>query len=161
MNIPPNELLRRLAGGVHPAPSAQGVDGVRDRPTLDFRAMLDRATAGTLGTGLPVRVPGGLTPPVEKDQLQGLSQGADRAQREGIERALVELGGRTFRVDVRERSVIDAPDAQLSAVGGIDGYVRVGSEADSAGQQGRIGPARVVRNVSLLEALARVRPGED
>jgi hypothetical protein len=162
MNVPPNELLRMLAGGISPvarSPSVRFDDGA----SLDFRAMLEKATRGNLTTGLPVRIPSGLSPPVSLAEHDSLSLAADRAQAAGIERALVDLGGRTLRMDVQERQVIDAPDAQLRAVGGIDGYVRGMSDARERPDLGisgtALGPARIVRNQSLIDALARVLPG--
>jgi len=168
MNVPPNELLRMLAGGVNPVARASAVD-TSGGSSLDFRAMLEKAAGGELKTGLPVRAPLGLSPPIGAGEQDALSVAADRAQAAGIDRALIQLAGRSYRVDVRERAVIDAPDAQLRAVGDIDGYVRAGDAAekspDQAGSRafdrGAIGPARVVRNTSLIDALARVRPGVD
>lgn len=148
-----------LAGGIRPGGGVQSVEVAGDRPALDFQNMLEQAAGGKLETGLPIRAPEGLTPPVEPDQHGSLSRSTDRAEQEGIERALVDLGERTFRIDVRNRAIIDAPDAQLRAVGGIDGYVRAGSgAAGETDPMAASGPARVVRNVSLLDALARVRP---
>lgn len=122
---------------------------------LRFDDMLARARAGALRTGLPVRVPLGLRPPVSKSDLDLLSERTDLAQAEGIHRALIEVGGRTYRVDVDRRTVIDAPDAHKTAVGEIDGAVLEG--VPGGGGAEAIVPARVVRNASLLDALASVR----
>lgn len=160
MNVPPNELLRMLAGGVNPAgrtvPVRQPADGA-----MDFRAMLEKAAGGELNTDLPVRVPRGLAPPLEPTQHARLSNATDRAQQHGIARALIDLGDRSLRVDVQERSVIDAPDAQLRAVGDIDGYVRAHKDADEPPAHEPRGPARVVRNTSLINTLADVPPDVD
>lgn len=164
MGVPSGELLRLLSGGVQPVEG--GTPTTRDRFTLDFGAMLGRAQAGSLRTGLPVRVPLGLTPGVDETVRAELSEAADMAQREGIERAMVLVGRRGFRVDVRRREVIDAPDAQASAVGGIDGFVlrspgETGEEDKPAPPPPATGPARVVRNTTLIDTLAGVRPGDD
>jgi len=116
--------------------------------------MLARARAGTLRTGLPVRVPLGLHPPISKSDLDLLSKRTDMAQAEGIRRALIEVAGRTYRVDVDRRTVIDAPDAHKTAVGEIDGAVLEG--VSDAGSAEAIVPARIVRNASLLDALVSV-----
>lgn len=163
MNIPPNELLRMLAGGVNPAATSVRVPVSGDQP-LDFNAMLEQAFKGKLSTDLPVGTRG-LEPPIEAGERERLSVAADRAQQEGIRIALVDLGGRSLRVDVQDRTVIDAPDAQLRAVGDIDGYVRAMNEGagtiDKPTEPQVFGPARVVRNQSLFEALADVLPRAD
>ncbi len=158
MSVSSAELLGRLAGGVRPVADADGPARATGGP-LRFDDMLTRARAGVLRTGLPVRVPLGLRPPVLKADLDLLSERTDLAQAEGIRRALIEVGGRTFRVDVDRRAIIDAPDAHRSAVGGIDGAVLEGIAV--AGAADGVVPARVVRNASLLDALASVRQDAD
>lgn len=147
------DLLRRLAGGVHPVERA-----TTPAPDGDFSWMLDLARRGRLTTDLPVRVPLGLTPGVDDRVRHELSIAADMAESEGITRAVVLVDDRAFRVDVRTRTVIDAPDAQITAVGDIDGLVV--RHADPSPTPApptappATGPARVVRNASLIDALA-------
>lgn len=155
-------LLRQLSAGVrvYDAPPGAGVQATRtDDPTASgFHAMLDLASRGELRSDLPVRVPPALDGQIDRALLDQLSDATDLAASEGIGRALVLAGGRTFRVDVGSRTVIDAPGAQESAVAGIDGVVRVGSGPDARSvtpdPMPADGPARVVRNTSLLRVLA-------
>lgn len=147
------DLLRRLAGGVHPVERASP-----PAPEGEFSWLLDQARRGELTTDLPVRVPIGLTPAVDDRVRRELSVAADMAESEGITRAVVLVDDRAFRVDVRTRTVIDAPDAQIAAVGDIDGLVI--RPTDPAATQAippappATGPARLVRNASLIDALA-------
>lgn len=156
-------LLRVLAGGVRPvdAPAPPTPAGPRDRDTLDFGVLLDRATRGGLRTDLPVRLPASLRGDFDADTMARLSEATDLAAAEGMRRAAVILDGRVVRVDVAARSVVDAPDAQQPAVGGIDGVVRLpiaqGPKGVETGDPGSVGgPARVVRNASLARTLADV-----
>ncbi len=154
MNDGSVSLLRMLAGGVlgfdTPSREPAGNPGA-----AGFGAMLESASRGELRSDLPVRIPAALEERVDPELRPRISEAADLAASEGIRRALVLVGGRMFRVDVASRSVIDAPGAQSRAVGDIDGVVRAGgSSAGPAASDRRPGPARVVRNASLLRALA-------
>ena len=153
------ELLGRLAGGIRPLGDAADLPEPQARGLL-FDDMLGQAREGRLRSGLPVRVSPGMSPGLSPADLEALGVRTDLAQAEGIRRALVQVGGRTFRVDVASRTVIDAPDAQRGPVSGIDGVVlsNAGGGRESGGGHAG-GPARVVRNASLLDALASVRPG--
>jgi hypothetical protein len=149
-------LLRRLGGGIGPPAHAPSAGTPGDRDTLDFALMLDRARTGRLRSGIPVRVPGALATGLDDAARDRLSEAADAALSEGLSRALVLLGGRMFRLDVGARSVIDAPGPHQAVVAGIDGVVRVSGGAPPHGgpTPDRIGPARLVRNPSLIHALA-------
>ncbi|MEM9373781.1 MAG: hypothetical protein AAGA55_09070 [Planctomycetota bacterium] len=163
MSVPQGELLRMLSGGVVPAARpVQAPDRVD--PAADFGAMLRKAQRGELRSDLPVTVPRGLSPALDQPERARVAEATDLAQREGISVALVDLGDRSLRVDVRERAVIDAPDAQLRAVADVDGYVRAPAAGDKALSEtvsaAAAGPARVVRNPSLIDALADATPGD-
>lgn len=150
-------LLRRLAGGVHPVgpgPDAAPA-GPRDRVSLDFSAMLSDAADGRLRSDAPVRVPPALRGSIDDPDHRRLSDATDLAASEGIGRALVLFGGRMFRVDVPSRSVIDAPDAQQATITGVDGVVRADKPEPGGVADAGLGPARVVRNASLINALSR------
>jgi hypothetical protein len=148
-------LLRLLGAGAigFDTPAGGGLPDPRVRDAAassDFGAMLESASRGELRSDLPVRVPPALDGQIDRSLLDQIS--------EGIRRALVIAGGRTFRVDVGARSVIDAPGAQQAAVGNIDGVVRAAPTAGiPPGRTDAVpadGPARVVRNTSLLRVLA-------
>lgn len=159
MTTPSGQLLRTLSGGVSPC-SPESADRPRsdDAGPLNFTAMLEQARESIIYSDLPVRVPVGLSPPLDEAARAGLSRATDRAEAEGIDRALILLADRSFRVDVRSRRVIDAPDARLAAVGGIDGFVLGATDANAAAIAPLpTGPAWRVRNASLTDALAGVR----
>lgn len=160
-------MLRVLAGGVRPVDGSPPIPagGLRDRDTLNFGLLLDRAAHGALRSGVRVRLPHALRGDVDEKTVDALSEAADLASAEGIRRAAVVIGSRLFRVDVAARSVVDAPDAQQTAITGIDGLVRapLATDAPEAGDPAGAmvsgpsdGPARVVRNASLARALADV-----
>lgn len=165
-------LLRALAGGVHPVdtPASVGPASPPDRETLDFGLALAHAREGELRTGLPVAVPPALRAGIDRATGDSISDATDRAAAMGIDRALVILGDRAFRVDIGARAIIDAPNGG-PAITGIDGVVRVPSPGGSNPTAGpdrpghtndphhptmpnATGPARVVRNTSLLNTLA-------
>ena len=162
-------LLRALAGGVRPVdpPVSAAASSPPDRDTLDFGAMLDRARGGGLRTGLPVSLPAPLKGAIDTATGEQLSAAADDAAAMGIDRALVLIGHHAFRVDVGARAVIDAPPGDQHTITGVDGVVRVPSSHDptananplSPAQSPATGPARVVRNTSLLDTLAGQYPG--
>ena len=156
-------MLRRLGAGsvrfdVSTADASLGTRAAGADGSGDFGLLMEHALRGELRSDLPVRVPPELKGQIDPGLLALIAEATDLAASDGIRRALVLSGERTFRVDVGTRSVIDAPVAQQSAVGDIDGMVRVppastGSPA-SAGPLLADGPARVVRSVSLLRVLA-------
>lgn len=155
MNTSGPDLLRRLSGGVTPAGTPH-----RERAgtgsSLRFDTELVLAAAAQTRSGLPVRIPAALRAGVSDADRLVLSDAADRASAEGIDHALVLLGDRAFRLDVTGRAVTDAPAAQETVISGIDGVIRPGAErgaepADSS----PLGPARVVRNSSLIDSLSR------
>lgn len=162
-------LLRALAGGVRPvdAPVSAAASSPPDRDTLDFQGLLDRARQGELRTGLPLALPVSLRGGIDRATGERLSAAADDAAAMGIDRALVLIGEHAYRVDVRARAVIDAPPEDQHAITGVDGVVRVPSPHDPAAgaptpspaHGPAAGPARVVRNTSLLETLAGQHPG--
>ncbi|MCC5822985.1 MAG: hypothetical protein LAT64_07155 [Phycisphaerales bacterium] len=147
-------LLRLLAGGVRPvgSPDPQAPPG---RTTLDFPGLLDRAAAGSVRSDLPVRIPPAIRGSVDEAIHARLSDAADAAAAEGVDRALVMLGERMFRLDVDARAIIDAPDAQEKVITGIDGVVIRDAGGPSEEPRPSSGPARVVRNASLIHTLAR------
>lgn len=154
MNEGSVSLLRMLAGGVlgFDTPSR---DPAADTESIGFDSMMEKAFRGELRSELPVRVPPALEERVDATLRPLLSAATDLAASEGIRRALVLVEGRMFRVDVASRSLIDAPGAQSRAVGDIDGVVRAGGSPTAVSASDRhSGPARVVRNTSLLRVLA-------
>ncbi len=149
-------LLRRLAGGVRPvdAPATRA-----DRPaTTGFTAHLRLAGESALRTGLAVHAPASV--PLDDAERAALSEAADEAASMGVAMPLVQVGGRCFRVDAVERSVVEeVPDARR-VVADIDGLVRQAPDTGDA-RAASVGPARVVRNASLVRSLADAADAPD
>lgn len=149
-------LLRLLAGGVRPAGAPEPARSPDGGP-FDFSAALDAAVRGRLRSGAPVRLPKPLAEGVDDGLRKALSVAADEAAAHGLERVLVTAGNRSFRVDVNARAVIDAPDPGARLVDGIDGLIRADAKDPLASGPAGPGPARVVRNASMLRVLADAR----
>lgn len=161
MNEGSVSLLRLLTSGVRGFDAQAGEATVGPRESA-FATMFAKAARGELRSDLPVRVPAALDNQIDRSLREQISGATDLAASEGISRALVLAGERMFRVDVASRTVIDAPGVQRIAVGDVDGVVRMGQESPViSARELTDGPARVVRNISLLRVLAdRPAPAE-
>jgi len=161
MAVPADQLLRSLGSGIRPfdpldpSPLSSGGDA-------DFRALLDRARSGNPQTGLAVKLTGELDIALGIEQRQSLASAVDRVAVVGGESALILLDGRTLRVDVRTRTVIEEiPRTETDPVVGIDAFAHAeetdveGVIAEIVGSPAGIsGSARGVRNASLVRALS-------
>lgn len=167
-------LLDRLSGGLIPVGDGEVSPAVfgdalawaraQRAPAVSFAHGVDRAAMGF-------------------DQIELITQAGEDAARLGVEHALVDLGGAMVRLDVPNRRV-EAQIAAHGAVmeRGIDAFVRpalgpadpepVGGAGGDDGEAqegaggtretpavtrvlgGAPGPARVVRNASLVRTLA-------
>lgn len=155
--IDPSALLAKLGAGVDPT------DRARSPITRDFADVLARVNGGR-ASGIPISFD-----PMIPDQgidPDTIGRAADLATIRGMRTALVDLGGSILRVDVTERRV----DAQFDprgelVVDGIDGYVRPRppghtdvsddqTSTDAPMTMSKDGPARVMRNASLVHALS-------
>jgi len=167
--LSPARLLDKLAGGVIPVERGEG-GGFRDALRSELR--------GAHGAWFSF-APGVDGSSIDFDTLASAGEATDAASREGITRAIIDVGALSMRVDVPSRRVeARFPRTDPVTVGGIDGVVRVADphapapddasgdgEAETVGGDGgassaRVGgagvipfPARVVRNASLAEAL--------
>ncbi len=168
MTISGNQLLSALGSGVLMNDSGRAVR--HEEYGLNFEEILNRVQRGE-PSEIGVQLGKDLLP----DDLSRVMQdraglAADLASLNGIEHALVDLGGSLVRLDVRNRVIdaqIEPSDGQV--VDRIDGFVsmRVGQGGED-GEGGRgegveggegvdfvvTGPARVVRNASLMAALS-------
>ena len=165
MAFPADQLLSSLGSGVRP------FDAVETAPlgvtaTEDFGALLDRARSGNPNTGLGVRLTNELEGVLAIEQRRALAAAVDRVAVVGGESALILLDGRTLRVDVRTRTVLEElAVSDTDPVVGIDVFAHAG-QADgqspiseiSAEPAGLNGSARVVRNASLVRALSGDAP---
>jgi len=155
--IDPSALLAKLGAGVDPT------DRPREPISRDFADVLDRVNRGST-SGIPVV----FDPHIPQSTIDPdtIGRAADLATIRGVRSALVDLGGSILRVDVAERRVEAQFDPRTELViDGIDGYVRPQSprsqnDADSAIDssdritRSRVGPARDMRNASLVHALS-------
>ena len=137
-----------------------------------FDQMLEGARAGKPSSELGVRFAPSVSGIFEQDDQFKIARAVDRAAAAGVDHALILHDQRTLRVDVRNRIVLEVERISDEAViEGIDGFVAVqtpkpmresiesADETDDSPEterpRGTIpAPARVVRNASLVHALA-------
>jgi len=153
------QLLEALGSGVRPFDAAPPGEIIAD---ADFAPLLDGARRGAprmnLGLSFAPPVSGRFT----LEQQHEIARGVDDAAMAGVEQALILHERQTLRVDVRNRIVLDArPVSDDTAITGIDGFVSLAREIDPDQEEqsapapaGAPVPARVVRNATLLHALA-------
>lgn len=113
------ELLRRLASGVNAggaAPRSASVPGAPVGKAIDFAAMLDKARAGGLSSGLSVRVAPGAGVDLSAGQIGRLSAAVDRAEAQGALRAVALMDGQILQVDVPSRTIVGKADAKDARV---------------------------------------------
>lgn len=158
-----DQLLKSLGNGVRPfdAVAIELPEG-----GFDFDALLKDALGGKPKTSLGVRFAPSVSGLFEQADQKLIAQGIDRAASVGVDHALILHNQRTLRVDVRNRIVLEAhrlSDEQV--IDGIDGFVSIKAldtqtdrTSDGAIQSPSSGagfaPARIVRNASLVQALA-------
>lgn len=158
-----SQLLASLGRGVRPydtpvgqipAPGGQG-----------FSSLLSGALTGSLRSGLGVRFAPSVSGMFGPDAQEEISEGVDAAAVSGIEHALILHDEHTLRVDVRNRVVLAAQAIEPGvAITDIDGFVSVLPTAEGEREREEKEtarapdpfdvPARVVRNASLVHALA-------
>lgn len=112
-------LLRALGSGV--VPTERPPSG-SDPRSLDFAAMLDKARAGEVRSGLTVTVDPALELTLDPEQVELLSQVADAAEAQGLDRVLVLSGGDKLVLDVARRRITEQ-------VGGDSGTLLTGFDA--------------------------------
>lgn len=157
------QLLASLGSGVRPyeTPAGQipapGGEG--------FSALLQGALAGSPRSGLAVRFAPSVSGMFGPDAQRLISEGVDAAAVSGVGHALILHDEHTLRVDVRNRVVLEAREIDPGEViTNIDGFVSVRGPAQDPGEgeekestpagEPVDAPARVVRNASLVHALA-------
>ncbi len=156
------QLLESLGHGVRPFDTGQVAIAP---PGVDFDQMLSDIGRGAPVTELGVRFAPSVSGMFESADQFAIARGVDRAAAAGVDHALILHDQRTLRVDVRNRIVLEAvPIADERVIDGIDGFVSLdmhkkkddSSDSDTpdipAG--GISTPARIVRNASLIHALA-------
>ncbi|MHA7812417.1 MAG: hypothetical protein ACX94C_03340 [Phycisphaerales bacterium] len=151
-------LLKSLGSGVRPVDLGEVSGDQDDR----FDRMLREAVGGRASTQLGVKFSPSVSGMYDQQQQHSIARAIDLAAAAGSEHALILHERHTLRVDVRNRVVLEAPAIKISeAVTGIDAFVKAqagsdGDEDDGLAQRGPgvFSPARVVRNPSLVRALA-------
>ncbi len=154
-----SQLLALLGNGVRPFDVGDLASVVDAGP--DFSALLARARSGNPETGLAVGLPPELETLLSVDQREMLAGAVDRVAVVGAESALIRLGERILRIDVRTRMVLEEiVRSDLDPVEGIDAFVHASSEkelektnSETAMGTDAIRSARSVRNASLVRAL--------
>jgi hypothetical protein len=165
MSIPSQILMNLLSSGVRAISGATPAAGAATG-SADFAAMLGRAKAGELTTGLPVTIARGAEVELSDEQLGQLAVAADRAESAGSRRALALLDGRAIEIDVATRQVIREHSLENArVVTGIDGVIdldgslaRADADAGDAAAAAHAASARLDQsrwNRSLVEALAQ------
>jgi len=159
------QLLKSLASGVRP------IDAIlaplpTSEPAGGFDALLSGAIGGHPKSELGVRFAPSVSGIFDQLAQHRIARGVDLAAIEGVEHALILHDQWTLRVDVRNRIVLDASTlAEQEVIDQIDGFVSVKtpeSTGDGSGPDPLSStvttPARVVRNASLVHALAGRAP---
>ena len=162
------QLLASLGGGVRPIDPVDPASPAPDSMLQTFDALLSDAIAGDVKTDLPIRFAPSLSGVYSSEDQGIIARGVDRAAASGVEHALILHEKRTLRVDVRNRIVVEAyPTTSQEVIDGIDGFVSVQTDADTedADREGSDSktlstPARIVRNASLVHALATQQGGQ-
>jgi hypothetical protein len=161
VTVQAGDLLRLLGlGAARPASSAAPARA--DEP--DFASLLSLAEKGEVSSGLPVTEAPGTDLRLSDDQLRRLADAVDRAEAQGVSRALVLIDGMALKVDVAVRRVTGRVDlAQGGVLTGIDAVVTAQAAPGSSDAAGvPLPPPRsdaTGLNPSLLRALTPERPG--
>lgn len=156
------QLLESLGGGVRPFDVLAATVPEPTKGGFDFDGILSSARSGQPRTDLGVRFAPSVSGVYGVHDQEVIARGVDRAAAAGVDHALILHDQRTLRIDVRNRVVLEAfPLSDQQVIDDIDGFVSVKAPANADGSKGLradLGgvptPARVVRNASLVHALA-------
>ena len=133
------DLLKKLASGVLPRGVGE-TPGVLGRANLaggGFGELLAAAGKGALASGRAVTEEKGSGLTLTDEQRAKLGEAADRAEASGATRALVQVGGSWFKVDLGARTVSAAAEPRAGEVlTGIDAVIRETPEAKAEGPTG-------------------------
>ena len=153
------QLLESLGSGVRPFDTLepQLPDG-----DSGFTRLLSKAINGEPETDLGIRFGPAVSGEFNEIEQHSIARAVDRAAAGGVEHALILHNQRTLRVDVRNRMVLEAyRDTDPRVIDNIDGFVSLktsDSDSETAAPDdpsaSLVKPARVVRNASLVHALA-------
>lgn len=126
--IPAAQLLRALGSVVRPVGAEkQPTDGIS---TISFDDLLAKARSGELRSDVPVTIAPGCGVELTEEQLAKVALAADRAQAQGVSRAVVAIDGMLLRLDVSVRTITGVIEPGASGVHtGIDGLITFAPEA--------------------------------
>lgn len=149
-------LLARLGSGMRAIDAPPGVTRAhRADGCGTFAALLDKAKAGDVASGLPVAIDPALGLNLSEGDLSRLAEGADRATAAGAERALLTMDGRGYVLDVGTRTIVSSADlSERSTLVGIDAVIGVGVEEREM-PAAAPGALLAWRSSSLVRALNR------
>ncbi|MDF1809904.1 MAG: hypothetical protein P1U42_09440 [Phycisphaerales bacterium] len=155
-------LLESLGAGVRPFDV-----GEAELPDTnpDFDLMLADAIDGNPKSDLAVLFAPSVSGEFTHDEQGAIRSAIDQAAVAGVDRALILHNKRTLRVDVQQRIVLEAiPIEESGVIEEIDGFVATNQPSNDDEQDenevseirgdGVLIPARIVRNASLVHALA-------
>jgi hypothetical protein len=155
------DLLRILASGSRPG-AVGAPAGVEQGSTLEagqFAQLLEKARGGELGSNRPVTIAPEAAGKVKlsDDQLAKIALAADKAEAEGVRKALVVLDGQQVVLDVAHRTITGEAGLKDGAVlAGVDGVINL-SKVFVPGVQkvpALRPPSGAVSSTSLAELLA-------
>ncbi|MCL4220540.1 MAG: hypothetical protein KJZ65_04135 [Phycisphaerales bacterium] len=130
MTIPSDSvtLLRMLGSGVVPT---ERVPSGADPRSLAFAALLEQARAGAVRSGLTVSVDPDLRLELDHDKIEQLSQIADLAQAQGLDRVLVIDGSHRLVLDVERRVIVGKAEGAGQLMSGFDAVYELSSTLSS------------------------------
>lgn len=158
-------LLKSLGSGVRPVDLGEHAPVDTDR----FEGLLHDAIRGRAHTELGVTFAPDASGMFDQTEQGRIARAIDLAAAAGSEQALILHNEHSLRVDVRNRVVLEAPTLNPDEVmTGIDAFVAAQTPVDTddptdvqrtSGDE--FHPARVVRNASLVHALAQSQGSHD
>jgi|GEM_PF-1574932 len=155
-------LLESLGAGVRPFDVGEvSVPDINP----DFDLMLANAIDGNPKSDLAVIFAPSVSGEFTHDEQDAIRLAVDQAAVAGVDRALILHNKRTLRVDVQQRVVLEAIHVEEARViNEIDGFVAtIQAQNDEDTDENTVSeiqgdgiliPARIVRNASLVHALA-------
>jgi len=158
--IPAASLLLSALGGIIRPRGVGSGDHTPNPGSIDqegeFAAALAKAQSGDMATNAPVSIAKGLELKLSASQLSRLSGAADRAEAQGIGRAIVLMDGQALTLDVASRTITGLADLSATSVHGAEAVITVAPETDQ--HAALLGPpsagAAALANPSLLKSLS-------
>lgn len=149
MTIDPLQLLKVLgsAGGARPLQASAGAPIAGQ----SFESLLQQAQGGTLSSGQPVKVGTGVDLTLTDAQQAQLNAGADKAQLQGAQTALVLVGDKAYSLDVPTRTITGPATPDQGVISGFGAAISLNAPASS-------GPNLLAGGARLLSQLAGAGP---